>query len=77
MSLKNTNIIEKLKLINYPGFSRDIVSFGMIKDINISDDIINVSDEVVEIPQVGTKHSLNVSVAAGIVLWDFFYKTEI
>ena len=43
----------------------------------ISDDIISVSDEVVEIPQVGTKHSLNVSVAAGIVLWDFFYKTEI
>ena len=41
----------------------------------IQDDIINVSDEVVEIPQVGTKHSLNVSVAAGIVLWDFFYKT--
>ena len=43
----------------------------------VSDDIINVSDEVVEIPQVGTKHSLNVSVAAGIILWDFFYKTEL
>lgn len=43
----------------------------------VSDDIINVSDEVVEIPQVGTKHSLNVSVAAGIVLWDFFFKTEL
>ena len=43
----------------------------------VSDDIINVSDEVIEIPQVGTKHSLNVSVAAGIVLWDFFYKTEL
>ena len=43
----------------------------------VSDDIINVSDEVIEIPQVGTRHSLNVSVAAGIVLWDFFYKTEL
>ena len=43
----------------------------------VSYEIINVSDEVVEIPQVGTKHSLNVSVAAGIVLWDFFYKTEL
>ena len=43
----------------------------------VQDNIINVSDEVIEIPQVGTKHSLNVSVAAGIVLWDFFYKTEI
>ena len=43
----------------------------------VSDDIINVSDQVLEIPQVGTKHSLNVSVAAGIVLWDFFFKTEL
>ena len=43
----------------------------------IQDEIIDVSDDVIEIPQVGTKHSLNVSVAAGIVLWDFFYKTEI
>ena len=43
----------------------------------VSDEIILESDQVLEIPQVGTKHSLNVSVAAGIVLWDFFYKTEI
>ncbi len=43
----------------------------------VSDDIIDISDEVIEIPQVGTKHSLNVSVAAGIVLWDFFFKTEL
>ena len=43
----------------------------------IQDEIIDVSDDVIEILQVGTKHSLNVSVAAGIVLWDFFYKTEI
>ena len=43
----------------------------------IQDEIINVSDDVIEIPQVGTKHSLNISVAAGIVLWDFVYKTEI
>ncbi|GIR99258.1 MAG: hypothetical protein CM15mP102_00790 [Flavobacteriales bacterium] len=42
----------------------------------IQDEIINVSDEVVEIPQVGTKHSLNVSVAAGIVLWDFFIRQK-
>ena len=28
-------VLEKLKSINYPGFNRDIVSFGMVKDINI------------------------------------------
>ena len=40
-------------------------------------EVDGVSDEVIEIPQVGTKHSLNVSVAAGIVLCDFFFKTEL
>ena len=34
--------------------------------------VIDASDGCIEIPQYGTKHSLNVSVTAGIVLWDFF-----
>lgn len=33
--------------------------------------VIDVSDYVIEIPQFGTKHSLNVSVCAGIVMWEF------
>jgi len=33
--------------------------------------VIDLSDACVEIPQYGTKHSLNVSVAAGIVMWEF------
>ena len=36
--------------------------------------MIDLSDNVVEITQYGTKHSLNVSVSAGIVVWDFFIK---
>ncbi|MCH2224023.1 MAG: RNA methyltransferase [Crocinitomicaceae bacterium] len=32
---------------------------------------IDLSDHIIEIPQFGTKHSLNVSVCAGIVLWEF------
>ncbi|UYW00694.1 RNA methyltransferase [Flavobacterium agricola] len=36
--------------------------------------VVNASDGVIEIPQLGTKHSLNVSVSAGIVIWDFFQK---
>ena len=35
---------------------------------------INLSDMVIEIPQFGTKHSLNISVAAGIIIWDLFSK---
>lgn len=34
--------------------------------------IIDVSDAVIEIPQSGTKHSLNLSVSAGILLWTFY-----
>ncbi len=33
--------------------------------------VIDLSDYVIEIPQFGTKHSLNVSVCAGVVLWEF------
>ena len=38
----------------------------------ISDEILTDLDACLEIPQLGTKHSLNVSVCAGIVMWEFF-----
>lgn len=34
-------------------------------------DVVDASDDCLEIPQFGTKHSLNVSVTAGIVIWKF------
>lgn len=37
----------------------------------VSDDVMQVVDGCIEIPQFGTKHSLNVSVTIGIVLWQF------
>jgi len=36
--------------------------------------VIDASDYIIEIPQFGTKHSLNVSVCAGIVMWEFAKK---
>ncbi|HQQ93734.1 MAG TPA: RNA methyltransferase [Bacteroidia bacterium] len=36
----------------------------------VEQDILNMCEGVVEIPQFGTKHSLNISVAVGIVLWE-------
>ena len=36
--------------------------------------IVSASDAVIEIPQFGTKHSLNISVSVGVVVWDFFTK---
>lgn len=38
----------------------------------ISDELLNHCDGFLEIPQLGTKHSLNVSVCGGIVMWEFF-----
>jgi tRNA G18 (ribose-2'-O)-methylase SpoU len=38
----------------------------------VDDEVLKVCDAVIEIPQAGSKHSLNVTVSAGIVLWDFF-----
>jgi 23S rRNA (guanosine2251-2'-O)-methyltransferase len=50
-----------------------VLVFG--HEINgVSQNIIDVSDVCVEIPQFGTKHSFNISVSAGIVLWDLFMK---
>jgi len=43
----------------------------------VEDPIIDIADQWIEIPQFGTKHSLNVSVTVGIVLWDFFAKCGI
>ena len=38
----------------------------------VQQEVINHSDGCIEIPQYGTKHSLNVSVTTGIVIWDLF-----
>lgn len=40
----------------------------------VSDEVMNVIDGCIEIPQFGTKHSFNIVVSAGIVLWDLFSK---
>jgi tRNA G18 (ribose-2'-O)-methylase SpoU len=38
--------------------------------------VVDMCDGAIEIPQVGTKHSVNVSVAGGIVLWEFFVRLK-
>ncbi len=39
--------------------------------------VVNASDLCLEIPQFGTKHSLNIAVSCGIVLWDIFAKMKL
>lgn len=40
----------------------------------VSQQVVDMSDVVLEIPQFGTKHSLNISVSCGVVLWDALSK---
>jgi tRNA G18 (ribose-2'-O)-methylase SpoU len=42
----------------------------------VSQEAIALCDGSIEIPQLGTKHSLNISVSAGIVVWDLFQKLQ-
>ncbi|RYE27185.1 MAG: TrmH family RNA methyltransferase [Sphingobacteriaceae bacterium] len=43
----------------------------------VSDEAMQIIDTCIEIPQFGTKHSFNIVVSAGIVLWDFFAKLNL
>ena len=38
----------------------------------VAQEVVDVTDGAIEIPQIGTKHSINVSVSGGVVLWHFF-----
>jgi 23S rRNA (guanosine2251-2'-O)-methyltransferase len=59
------NVNEKIALI-----------FGNEAD-GVSEELIELSDACIEIPQAGSKHSFNISVAAGIVLWHLYNKIKL
>jgi len=42
----------------------------------VQQEIVSASHQVIEIPQFGSKHSLNISVSVGVVLWDLFAKMK-
>jgi 23S rRNA (guanosine2251-2'-O)-methyltransferase len=43
----------------------------------VDEAIMDKADAAIEVPQSGTKHSLNISVCAGVVLWEFFRKLKV
>ncbi|MGB1042919.1 MAG: RNA methyltransferase [Tenacibaculum sp.] len=43
----------------------------------VQQEVVSASDTCIEIPQLGTKHSLNISVSCGVVLWDLFSKIKL
>ena len=67
---EKTLLLQNTSQLNY---SKIALVFGNEVD-GVDQEVINLSDHIIEIPQFGTKHSLNVSVCAGVVLWEFTKK---
>lgn len=62
-----TTHLQNINALQAQGFA---LVFGNEVD-GVDQKALDIADHIIEIPQFGTKHSLNVSVCAGIVLWEF------
>ena len=53
------------------------IALVMGNEVNgVQQEVIDACKGVIEVPQIGTKHSLNISVCTGIVVWDIFSKIK-
>lgn len=67
---ENSTMLQDFKILENQKYA---VIFGNeVK--GVQQEVVIASDFCVEIPQFGTKHSLNISVSCGVVLWDLFKK---
>lgn len=74
-SIKLQDIGEYLSAGNLLGKKYALVFGNEVK--GVQQEVVDMSDAVIEIPQYGTKHSLNISVSLGIVLWEFCKRIKI
>ena len=65
---ENSSKLNKVKISNE--FKHAIILGNEVK--GVSQNAIDLSDDVIEIPQFGTKHSLNVSACSAILIWEFY-----
>ncbi|MCF6349915.1 MAG: RNA methyltransferase [Flavobacteriaceae bacterium] len=64
-----------IKLQNFSIKSDETYAIVMGNEVKgVQQEVVSICDNTIEIPQFGTKHSLNISVTTGIVLWDLFKK---
>ena len=71
--VEGSTMLDELDLDPYKKYA--IIMGNEVK--GVKQEVVDHCDGCVEIPQYGTKHSLNVSVTTGIVIWDFFKKLSI
>lgn len=53
-----------------PAHKKCVFIFGN-EVTGVSDELLALCDSAIEIPQFGTKHSLNISVSAGVIMWEY------
>lgn len=70
--VQNSIMLDKIELDKNSKYA--LVLGNEVK--GVQQEVVDMCDFAVEIPQFGTKHSLNVSVAGGIVIWEFFKKLQ-
>jgi len=64
---------DKSTMLHDISFQKKPIAIIMGNEVSgVSQAVINVCNAVIEIPQFGTKHSLNISVTTGIVIWDLW-----
>jgi tRNA G18 (ribose-2'-O)-methylase SpoU len=62
-------------MLNNFNISKDPIAIIFGNEVDgVNNDVINLCNEIIEIPQFGTKHSLNISVSSGIVIWELWNK---
>ena len=69
---------ESISLNNFEIKENDKIAVVVGNEVDgVDDEVVDLADGCIEIPQYGTKHSLNVSIATGIVIWDVFTKLNV
>ncbi|MFD2725159.1 RNA methyltransferase [Hyunsoonleella rubra] len=69
---KNAVMLNEFKVENNTKYA--LIFGNEVK--GVAQDVVSASDVVIEIPQYGTKHSLNISVSCGVVVWEVFSKLQ-
>ena len=76
ISLEQTN--ESILLNSFKPVATRKYAFVLGNEVDgVSEEALALTDLCIEIPQYGTKHSLNVSVATGILVWDYIAKCQL
>ena len=66
---------DKSTMLNDISLPKKQIAIIMGNEVNgVAQEVIDICNEVIEIPQFGTKHSLNISVTSGIVIWELWKK---